>query len=428
MSDIHSFLIHPSLGLAAILSSAAIFGALGFGFSVEWFSVTVLGLLSFTVGCFLSKFDKNSSIALIISEVMVFIVIFVSFRKITGSDPLLISASWLAVANASALLIKEKKVRFPVYSAISFSLGAFLVIHSFSSIKSIAELRSSASVPLEGAFGMLLIFISYPSLFDWLLKTNRILSSLFSVISIILMVLHGFRADAILVLLSTFLIVWRRNKKTSYAILVSVFLLYIAVDIIRNKLVISALERPLFRLSTTYFYSKELASHFFKILPIEPFWLTSVPLHPSQTIGRGIFGKEFGITPTIFVGILLDLGLVGVILLSFLLGFVSGKSYRSFLKEDDSFSYLIIWPILITRTEIGLTQLDLALIFGSTIFSVLLNFLKGGSSSFDGSNHAVLLPWPRDARGQETHRREDKSKQGEEEKGSRETSSTNCDR
>jgi hypothetical protein len=373
---VREVIIHPSSGIFIILASIMISGSIKFGISYQWLLSSLSGLASFTLGV-ISANRLGIKFLMISSEIALFIIIFFSFLRIAGYYSFLISLLWLAVANISSLLIRAKEVRVPVYSIITYILGSSLVIYSYLKIPDIAELRASPSVPVEGAFGMFLIFISYPSIFSWLLKSNSIYSALFSVFSISLMLLHGFRADAILVLLSTFLLVWRRSRHLSYLLLLSALLLYIGIDIIRAKLAISALERPIFRLSTTYYYSKELASYFLKLIPIEPFWLTSIPLHQSQTIGRGIFGKDFGITPTIFIGMLMDLGFIGMLLLSFFIGSATGYSYGKFISGDDEFSYTVIWPIIITRTEIGLTQLDLALIFGSTIFSLLLNFFNG---------------------------------------------------
>ncbi len=374
----HEIFLHPSTGISGVLTLILILGTMRFGFSTEWFAVSLSGMISFTLGTFLSKrLEKRPFCILIVSEVVVFLVILFSFHRIGGHLSILISFSWLAVANISSLLVQLKRVKAPTYSIFTFLVGSSFVIHSYLSSPSIGELRSSPSIPLEGAFGMFLIFISYPSILNWLLELNKkVISASFSLISVLLMLLHGFRADAILIVLSTFLILSRRNRKISYLILASMPLLYIGVDVLRTELKIPALERPLFRLSTTYYYSKELAPSFLKPFPMEPFWLTSIPLHPSQTIGRGIFGKDFGITPTIFVGMLVDLGFLGMLLLSFLLGSFSGYSYRRFLEEDYT-SYPIVWPLLITRTEIGLTQLDLSLISGSVMFSLLLNFFNG---------------------------------------------------
>jgi hypothetical protein len=373
---VREVIIHPSSGIFIILASIMISGSIKFGISYQWLLSSLSGLASFTLGV-ISANRLGIKFLMISSEIALFTIISFSFLRIAGYYSFLISLLWLAVANISSLLIRAKEVRVPVYSIITYILGSSLVIYSYLKIPDIAELRASPSVPVEGAFGMFLIFISYPSIFSWLLKSNSIYSALFSVFSISLMLLHGFRADAILVLLSTFLLVWRRSRHLSYLLLLSALLLYIGIDIIRAKLAISALERPIFRLSTTYYYSKELASYFLKLIPIEPFWLTSIPLHQSQTIGRGIFGKDFGITPTIFIGMLMDLGFIGMLLLSFFIGSATGYSYGKFISGDDEFSYTVIWPIIITRTEIGLTQLDLALIFGSTIFSLLLNFFNG---------------------------------------------------
>ncbi|MCS7103428.1 MAG: oligosaccharide repeat unit polymerase family protein [Candidatus Korarchaeum sp.] len=384
--DLHKVLIHPSTGIMGVLALILLSGVARFGLSLEWLIVSLSGAVTFTIGSLLSKsIEDNPIYTLIISEVIVFVVIFFSFYRIAGYLSLLISSTWLSVANISSLLIQLKEMRSPVYSLFTFLVGSIFVIYSYLTVPSVSELRSSSTTPLGGAFGMLLIFISYPSIFSWLLELNKkVLSASLSLFSVILMLLHGFRADAILIILSTFLLLSKRNKKLSYLVLISIFFLYVGIDAIRTELKISILERPFFRLGTTYYYSKELASSFLKLLPVEPFWLTSVPLHPSQAIGRGIFGKDFGITPTIFVGMLMDLGFLGMLLLSALLGLVSGYSHRKFLEGRDVFSYSLIWPLLITRTEVGMTQLDLALVFGSIVFSLILNFFNRSRMSRSG--------------------------------------------
>lgn len=379
--DLHRVLIHPSTGIAGVLTLILLSGTLKFGLSLEWLVVSFSGITVFTSGSLLSKsIEKNPICILIASEAILFSVIFLSFRRVADYLSLLIPSAWLIVANISPLPIRLKETKAPIYSLFTFSLGSIFVIHSYLTVPGVRELRSSSTAPLEGAFGMFLIFISYPSIFNWLMGLGRkLLSASFLIISVTLMLLHGFRADAILIILSTFLLLSKRNKKLSYLVLTSILFLYIGVDIMRTELKVSALERPLFRLSTTYYYSKELASSFLKLTPVEPFWLTSIPLHPSQTIGRGVLGKDFGITPTIFVGMLMDLGFLGMLLLSALLGLISGYFHGRFTEGKDEFSYPLIWPLLITRTEIGISQLDLALIFGSTVFSLMLNFFNRSS-------------------------------------------------
>ena len=70
-----------------------------------------------------------------------------------------------------------------------------------------------------------------------------------------------------------------------------------------------------------------------------------------------------------------------MLVLSAIIGLLAGYSYRLFLRERDMFSYAIIWPLLITRVEIGMSQLDLALVMGSVVFAILANLFNGEHSA-----------------------------------------------
>ncbi len=377
-----NFVVNPTIGIMAVLLAIAISGSLEFGSDIDWVTISFGGLLFFYIGTKIINIFNNNKAILLLGEFLTLILLLVSFRSVAGVLAIPIAMLWLIVLSTGGIIVGSKKAPIPYYSMVLYFIGAIFVIHSFLQYRSWDIIRSLPLTPPEGAFGMFLIFITFPSIFQWLLSYRRYPSVIFIVISILLMLLHGFRADAALILLSTFLIIWKRHPRISYIFLITLVLLFMLVDITRNNLSVPILERPIFRLSTTYYYSKEVLKWFLSPLPsLDPFWLFSIPLHPSQSIGRGIYGKEYGITPTIFVEFAIGSGLLGMFLISLTLGILSGYSFRLFLENRDTFSYAIIWPILITRVEIGMSQLDLVMISGSVTFAVLANIFNEGLSA-----------------------------------------------
>ncbi len=377
---------HPTVGISLILMAILLLGSRSYGLDYGWVLVSWLGILAFQFGLTAaSKIDERKlhGASLIAGEVLVIILLAVSFREITPLYPL-IAVTWLAALNLAAYIIALSKGGTPIFQLLVYASGTFFVVHSFLQYWSWEVIRELPLTPVEGAFGMFLIFISYPSLLWRLLEGgHRFLPWAFLSLTSALMMLHGFRADVFLVILSTFLLLVRRRDPRGFALMVILIALFIAVGEARSYVHVPTYERIAFRLATTYYYSKELCSYFLTPLPsYGPFWLSSIPLHPSQSLGRGIFGKAYGITPTMFIGLLVDLGLVGMMILSTLIGFLSGYGYRLSMRGgNDLFSYNVIWPILVTRAEIGFSQLDLALIAGSVVFASLANLINGSDQA-----------------------------------------------
>ncbi len=371
-----NFVVNPTTGIMAILLVITISGSLEFGLDLNWIAISFGGLLFFYIGTRIIKIFNDKKIMLLFGEFLTLILLLVSFRSVAGILAIPIAVLWLIVLSTGGIIIGSKKAPIPYYSIALYCIGSIFVIHSFLQYRSWDIIRSLPLTPPEGAFGMFLIFITFPSILQWLLS-YQYSSVTFIVITTLLMLLHGFRADAALILLSAFLVIWKKHSYISYTFLIALILLFMLVGITRNNLNVPILERPIFRLSTTYYYSKEVLKWFLSPLPsLDPFWLFSIPLHPSQSIGRGIYGKEYGITPTIFVELVVSSGLLGMFLISLVLGILSGYSFRLFLENRDIFSYAIIWPILITRVEIGMSQLDLVMISGSVTFAILANIFN----------------------------------------------------
>lgn len=372
---------HPTLGISILILALLAFGSSSYGLDACWLLVSGTGLLFFHLGftsASMVPVNRLGKLTLLIGESLTFIMLVVSFRLITPLFPL-IATTWILVLNLSVYVASSHGGTFPLLSSLVFAAGSLFTLHSFISYGSWEVIRKLPLTPVEGAFGMFLIFISYPSLLQWLLDRNKLIAWVFICLTSALMILHGFRADVFLIILSTFVLLARRRSSGAFALLLLLVVLFIEVGELRSYVKVPIFERIAFRLSTTYYYSEELCSHFFSIYPTYgPFWLSSIPLHPSQSVGRGIFGKGYGITPTIFIGMLIDLGLLGMWLLSFLLGVLSNYSYRlSMQMGRDPFSYNIVLPVLLTRVETGLSQLDLALIAGSVVFASLANLING---------------------------------------------------
>ncbi len=383
MKPRNDWLIDPTLGILAILLAIMVPGALKFGMDANWIAVSFSGLLLFYIGARLAKIIHNEKALLLLGEFLTLLLLLISFKSISGILAIPIALLWLVVLSIGGMIIGSKEKPTPYYSIALYSIGAVFVVHSFLQYGSWDVIRSLPLTPPEGAFGMFLIFITFPSILQWMISyLNKYSTIIFIIATTSLMLLHGFRADAALVLLSTFLIVWKKHPRISYIFLVTLISLFILVDVARSNLNVPAIERPVFRLSTTYYYSKEILKWFHSLLPaFNPFWLFSIPMHPSQSIGRGIYGKGYGITPTIFVELSMSSGLVGMFLLSLILGVLSGYSFILFIRGRDVFSYAIIWPILITRVEIGMSQLDLVIISGSVTFAILANLFNEDRSA-----------------------------------------------
>ncbi len=378
--------VHPTIGILMILVAILLLGSRSYGLDYGWVTVSGLGILAFQLGTLTASTvsgRKLHGISLIIGEVLVIILLGVSFREITPLHHL-IALIWVATINLAAYIIAHSKGETPIFQLLVYASGTFFVVHSFLQYGDWEIIRELPLTPVEGAFGMFLIFISYPSLLWRLIEGGRrLLPWAFLSLTSGLMVLHGFRADVFLVILSTSLLLVRRKDPKGFALMVILLGLFVAVGEVRSYVHVPTYERVAFRLATTYYYSKELCSYFLTPLPAYgPFWLSSIPLHPSQSLGRGIFGKAYGITPTMFIGLLVDLGLIGMTVFSVLMGFLSGYSYRLSMEGgNDLFSYNIIWPILITRAEIGFSQLDIALIAGSVVFASLANLINGSDQA-----------------------------------------------
>ncbi len=383
--SIYYISVHPTIGVSLILAAILSLGSHSYGLDYAWVLVSGLGLLAFQSGLIASsKFigRKLHMAALVLGEALVITLLAVSFREISMLYPL-IALAWFITLNLAAYVVATGGSR-PIFQLLIYISGTFFVLHSFLQYGDWEVIRKLPLTPVEGAFGMFLIFISYPSLLWRLMEgRRRFLPWMFLTLTSTLMMLHGFRADVFLVILSTFLLMVRRRDPRGFALMAVLIMLFIAIGEIRSYVHVPTYERMAFRLATTYYYSKELCRYFLSPLPsYGPFWLSSIPLHPSQSLGRGIFGKAYGITPTMFIGLLVDLGLIGMMALSALIGFLSGYSYRLSMKDgNDLFSYSIIWPILITRAEIGLSQLDLALIAGSVVFASLANLINGNDQA-----------------------------------------------
>ncbi len=383
MRSRNNWLINPTLGVLAILLSIMIPGALKFGLDANWVIISFSGLLSFYIGARMARIVYNEKAMLLFGEFLTLLLLLISFKSIARILAAPIALLWLVVLNIGGIIVGSKEKSIPYYSTALYGIGAIFIIHSFLQYKSWDIIRSLPLTPPEGAFGMLLIFITFPSILQWLLyHMHRYSATIFIAATTSLMLLHGFRADAALVLLSTFLVVWKRYPRISYLFLITLISLFILVDVARSNLNVPVIERPIFRLSTTYYYSKEILRWFLSFLPpSNPSWLFSIPMHPSQSIGRGIYGKEYGITPTIFVEFSISSGLLGMLLLSLVLGILSGYSFSLFIRSKDVFSYAIIWPILITRVEIGMSQLDLVIMSGSVTFAILANLFNEDHST-----------------------------------------------
>ncbi|MDK2371939.1 MAG: hypothetical protein QI197_00935 [Candidatus Korarchaeota archaeon] len=383
---IYSISVHPTIGILTILVAILLLGSWSYGPDYGWVMVSGLGILAFQLGTLTASMVSGRKlhwISLIISEALVIILLGVSFREITPLHHL-IALLWVTAINLAAYIIAHSRGETPIFQLLVYASGTFFVVHSFLQYGDWEVIRELPLTPVEGAFGMFLIFISYPSLLWRLIEGGRRLLPLaFLSLTSGLMVLHGFRADVSLVILSTSLLMVRRKDPKGFALMVILLGLFVAVGEVRSYVHVPTYERVAFRLATTYYYSKELCSHFLTPLPpYGPFWLSSIPLHPSQSLGRGILSKAYGITPTMFIGLLVALGLIGMIVFSVLIGFLSGYSYRlSMGGGNDLFSYNIIWPILITRAEIGFSQLDIALIAGSVVFASLANLINGSDQA-----------------------------------------------
>ncbi len=383
MKSRRNWLVNPTLGILVILLGIMIPGTLKFGLDTNWMIISFSGLLLFYIGTKLAEIIHSDRFMLLFAGFLTLLLLSISFRGIAGMSAIPIALLWLIVLSMGGMVVGSKEKSIPYYSIILYGIGTVFIIHSFLQYGSWSIIRSLPLTPPEGALGMFLIFITFPSILQWVLSHARRYSTiLFIVTTTSLMLLHGFRADAALILLSTFLIVWKKYPRTSYLFLITLISLFILVDAARINLKIPVIERPIFRLSTTYYYSKEILKWFSSFLPqFDPFWLFSIPMHPSQSIGRGIYGKGYGITSTIFVELSISSGLVGMLLLSLILGILSGYSFILFIRGEDVFSYAVIWPILITRVEIGMSQLDLVIISGSVVFAVLANLFNEDRSA-----------------------------------------------
>ncbi len=365
----------PLLVLAFIFLS----GFPKYGISYRWLIISVLGSISFLIGYIISNKLPNKTINYI-GFLVIMLMTWASFRWSLGPiTAAFASILWgLVLAQASMLHRELSSSKFYPWAVGSiYALGAVLIITSVISHGGWERIRAMPNIPEEGAFGIFLLYITYPYIGSYLLslkgKRKSFYFTAFMFVSGLLMALHGFRSDVMFILLSsTVLLMAKGNLKSVVVLLMSVILIFLSIDIIRFEASLGILERILYRLSTTYYYSYRIVDIFWNLSVMEPLWIYSIPMHPTQVVGRAFFFKNYGITTTLFCGLFIVNGYMTLISFSLLLGLFVSEPYRDFLKGSPS-AYALVWPLLVTRMEIGLTQLDIVLIAATSLFRVMLS-------------------------------------------------------
>ncbi len=341
--------------------------------------MNLIGGVSLTSGFYLGKIISDKYISYL-ALITIFVIVWASFRWVLGDlMAILNSILWLSVFLQASVLHKQLSDNKSYLLAVAslYSLGAVLTLYSFSLYGGWEKIRSLPNVPEEGAFGMFLMFITYPFLAWNLLnykgkkggKLSILLFTAFLIITSSLMLLHGFRSDALLIVLSSIiLLIGLGRRRYALALALAVIFLFLTVGMVRGKMKLSAVDRIPFRLATTYEYSSEIVDAFWGGVPKIPLWIYSIPMHPTQVIGRALFLKNYGITTSLFCGFFIVNGVPSLIIFSILVGAFSYHSYMKFVSRENPLPYSLIWPLLITRAEIGMTQLDLVLIAAASSF------------------------------------------------------------
>ncbi len=387
---------HPAVPLF-IISLIFLAGYSKFGFHVNWVIVNLTGGASLSLGLYLGKLMGDRQVSYL-AIATIFLIIWASFRWVLGDlVASLTSFLWLMTFLQASALHKQLSGSkgYALAVASLYVLGATLTLHSFLMNGGWERIRSLPNVPEEGAFGMFLIFITYPSLAWNLLKYRGeisgkpvILFTSFFVATSLLMLLHGFRSDALLIMLSSVILLIAQNKR-KYALTLTLVALaiFVLIDVIRGGVKLSVVERIPFRLATTYEYSSEVVDAFWGAAPKIPLWIYSVPMHPTQVIGRALFLKDYGITTSLFCGFFVVNGIPSLVTLSILVGIFSYNSYSKFVSGENPLPYSLIWPLLVTRAEIGMNQLDLVLIAAAASFNSL------GLGRINPGTRSTLFKW-----------------------------------
>ncbi len=276
--------------------------------------------------------------AALVSLAAVLLVILLSYIDLTIPRDRISSLSALVLFASSSVLS---------YSAVSHGLFSW---------------RRSISIPTEIALSMGLIAISYPRVAR---RTAEIgLKQFLAVTAVVIAVasLTGFRADPLLIIIESLVIAVMYHDPDRRVLL---FLAVLATSVI---VALSLINRPPSALnlmkrfySTVYYFNLIASSSIPWGLMRDPLWIFRIGFHPTQFVGRAVFGRSTGITMTMFGNFMLDFGPVEMILMSLLMGVFSGWLFTNSL-EDYIEDYSILLALLVTRMEIGFSQLDLLMI------------------------------------------------------------------
>ncbi len=377
-------LIHPVTSLT-ILPLMMLAGCLRFGFHLKWAVVNLVGGTFFVLGYLIGKKVRDELVALL-ATLLIFLMVWVSFRWAIGELlAMLISFLWTA-SFIQASILNERLSRdnkYPLAILALYALGVVLTVHSSLVNGGWERIRSLPNTPEEGAFGMFLIMITFPFLgwraLNYSTGRHKTLAFIFILFTSFIMMLHGFRSDVIMIILSTTILLIGAKKGSQAMLLISsVLIIFLAVDVIRFEAKLSIIDRVAYRLATTYQYSSEVLNVFWGNTPPIPLWIYSIPIHPTQLIGRAIFLKDYGITTSLFCGFFIVNGFPTLLVFSTLMGVFSSYSYRKFLNGDP-LPYSLVWPLIITRMEVGMTQLDIVVLAAAASFKSVGSILDRGA-------------------------------------------------
>ncbi len=288
-------------------------------------------------------------------------------------------AAVLLVVLLSYIDLTMPRDRVSALSALV--LFASLIVLGFSAVShGLFSWRRSVSIPTEIALSMGLIAISYPRVARRVaevgLKQFLIVAAIVTAASS----LTGFRADPLLIVIESLVIavVYHDLNKRDLT-----FLVVLAISIVG---VLSLASRPLSALnlvkrfySTVYYFSLIASSSVPRGLMGDPLWIFRIGVHPTQFVGRAVFGRNTGITTTMFGNFLLDFGPTEMILMSLLVGIFSGWLFTNSLGDYIE-DYSILLALLVTRMEIGFSQLDLLIIPALAFHVSLIRVMRSSRS------------------------------------------------
>ena len=362
--EVKEIAIHPAL-IPSIIPALVAIIALSRG-DPSTFLIEVIGIFSVFLGVIIGhKIEDRAASAISLSILFFLSAIILSSFSLAGYILAFISVFLVILLVKLEFLSSEKDML--LLSLLVLALGGTLVLYAFLTGFP-PKWRSDVQIPLTLSLGLALIFISYPRVFHLMWGKKGVAVT---VISAILAFTSGFRADLIFILVEFLVICLIRGRHKELYESIPLFLFFLllygflrpgAYDLMKRMEAISSYLGDVVKYSIPYGVVKS------------PLWLFTTRVHPSQFIGRAFFGRNTGITLTLFGNMVFDAGLPELLMLSFIVGMAGGHIYAK--RTLYPYDYAIYLAIMTISSDAGFTQLFLLMIPALMLHESLLSWIK----------------------------------------------------